>query len=248
MKPIRVVIAGVRGKMGKEAIAAVMNASDMHLVGGIDRPRTYENQLSEADTSFPLYTDARTCFLELKPDVYVDFTDAKGAQQHVSSAVETGVRPVIGATGLPADFLQSIDRELRIVQLGGLFAPNFAIGALLMMKMSTLIAPFLPHIEVIEYHHETKKDAPSGTAKKTVDDIQLVLLEKEVEQSTIPIHSVRLPGFVAHQEVIFGGDGEHLTIRHDSMSRTSFMPGVLLGIRQVIHVVGLINGLEHFLF
>ncbi|PWI57067.1 4-hydroxy-tetrahydrodipicolinate reductase [Sulfoacidibacillus thermotolerans] len=249
MEPIRVVIAGIRGKMGREAVLAVTNAKGMTLVAGIDRPRTYtEASVASADVSFPIYTDPSLCFVEQKPDVYVDLTDAKGAQSNALAAVEAGVRPVIGATGLDAEFLQMLDQELQQAELGGLFAPNFAIGALLMMRMSALIAPFLPDIEIIEYHHATKKDSPSGTAKKTAEEIARALIESGKEVPPIPIHSVRLPGFVAHQEVIFGGNGEHLTIRHDSMSRVSFMPGILLGIQRVMNVVGLVNGLEHFLF
>lgn len=247
MEPIRVVIAGIQGKMGRETVRATMSAPDIIVVGGIDRKRK-DTSIQDAEFPFPIYTEPNLCFLETRPDVYVDFTDALGAQINASAAIETGVRPIIGSTGLSSDFLQSLDQELRSAQSGGLFAPNFAIGALLMMKMANLIAPYLSDIEIIEYHHAEKKDAPSGTAKKTAEGIRKSLLEKSNVVKEIPIHSVRLPGYVAHQEILFGGDGEHVTIRHDSMSRTSFMPGVLLGIRKVIHVVGLTEGLEHYLF
>ena len=160
--------------------------------------------------------------------------------------MELVVRPVIGTTGFAEPFLAQLDELLRARELGGLYAPNFAVGALLMMRAAALVAPFLPQVEIIEYHHEQKRDKPSGTARKTAQVIAAQLPEQT--GGDIPIHSVRLPGFVAHQEIIFGGQGERLTIRHDSVSRASFMPGVLLGIRGVMTATGLVDGLEHFLF
>ncbi len=261
MSQIRVVVSGIHGKMGREAAFAVMGADDLQLVGGIDpfKPSEVVSELRDV----PVFEDASDCFTTVKPDVLIDFTHAKAALTTVDAAVSAGVRPVIGTTGLPADFLADIDRRLKDASIGGLHAPNFAIGALLMMRVSELIVRHMPDVEIIEYHHETKKDAPSGTAKKTAQKLAKVRADVAAtavlgnpdtdrvglhRTDGIPIHSVRLPGFIAHQEVIFGGFGERLTIRHDSMSRTSFMPGVLLGVRSVMAATGLVDGLEHFLF
>ena len=244
---LRVAVAGIHGKMGQEVARAVNGAADLLLVGGVAREQTDDHaRISEEAVTVPVYDDLRTCLLTEKPDVLVDFTHAQAAQQHIAVAVELGVRPVIGTTGFAEDFLEQTDELLRARELGGLYAPNFAVGALLMMRAAAMVAPLLPQAEIIEYHHEQKRDRPSGTAKKTAQMIASQL--PEGVSRDIPIHSVRLPGFVAHQEIIFGGQGERLTIRHDSMSRTSFMPGVLLGIRKVMTVTGLVDGLEHLLF
>lgn len=255
MTKIRVAITGAYGKMGSEAVKSVRAAADMELVAGIVRMRKDTNSIE-----IPFYTDTRTCLFETKPDVLVDLTHAETAKQNVAICTELGVRPVIGSTGFTPEDLQEFDQLLRQAELGGLYAPNFSLGALLMIRAATLIAPFFQNLEIIEYHHEAKKDAPSGTARKTAETIAAALKEsvenklnivhpgKFEEVAGIPIHSVRLPGYIAHQEVVFGGLGEHLSIRHDTMSRESFMPGVLLGIRNVVHARGLVNGLEHFLF
>jgi len=247
---LRVAVAGIHGKMGQEVARAVSGADDLLLVGGVMRGRTDHaqdhSQVNDGVAAVPIYDDLRTCLLLQKPDVLVDFTCAEAAEQHIADAVLLGVRPVIGTTGFSAEFLEHLDGLLAAQELGGLYAPNFAVGAILMMRAAAMIAPLLPQAEIIEYHHEQKRDKPSGTAKKTAQIIASRL--PEGVSGAIPIHSVRLPGFVAHQEIIFGGQGERLTIRHDSVSRTSFMPGVLLGIRRVMTVTGLIDGLEHFLF
>lgn len=246
---IRVAIAGPRGRMGQEAVQAVASSPDMALVACLDRPDVATDPHMKVDgTPVPVYSDAATCFLSAAPDVLVDLTHAAAAISTLDAAIAVGVRPVIGTTGFSGEFLGYLDRSLREREIGGLFAPNFAIGALLMMRASELAAEFMPDVEIIEYHHASKRDAPSGTAQKTARRIQQIQAEKGIERRDIPIHSIRLSGFVAHQEVIFGGADERLTIRHDSMSRKSFMPGVLLGIRSVMHVTGLIDGLEHFLW
>ncbi len=255
MKKIKVAVAGAYGKMGSETCKSVHTASDLELVAGIVHTRRQEAEIH----NIPYYTNIRECLIETAPDVMVDFTHAEAARQNVLTAIEMGIRPIIGSTGFLPQDLADFDRKLREIEIGGLYAPNFAIGALLMMKVATMIVPFLSDVEIIEYHHPGKKDAPSGTAKKTAEKLSDALKDKLVKSpfihpgkaefvNGIPVHSVRLPGFVAHQEIIFGGNGERLTIRHDSMTRESFMPGVLLGIRSVSSVIGLVDGLEHFLF
>jgi 4-hydroxy-tetrahydrodipicolinate reductase len=209
-EPIRVVVSGAAGRMGETACAAVEGAEGMELAGRAD---------PELDTQVAdLLGDA---------DVMVDFTTPEAAPDNVIEAINAGVHAVVGSTGFDLD-------ELRAAVIGAdgeancFVAPNFAIGAVLMMEAAKLVAPHMPEAEIIELHHDRKKDAPSGTAKLTAK-----LIAEAGGNVHEPIHSVRLPGLVAHQEVIFGGQGQTLAIRHDSTDRTSFMPGVLLAIRKV---------------
>ena len=202
---INVAVSGAAGRMGQTVCAAVEGAEDLALVGRADP--LLETSLGD------MLGDA---------DVVVDFTTPDTALENARTCLEAGVHCVMGTTG--ADF-----SELQGVGSANLFvAPNFAIGAVLMMEVSQQVARHMPECEVIELHHEQKVDAPSGTAKRTAD-----LIREAGGQVHEPIHSVRLPGLVAHQEVIFGGEGETLSVRHDSISRESFMPGVLLAVRKV---------------
>ncbi len=265
MENIRVAIAGIRGKMGREAARAVAAASDMELVAGIDRTRAKD---APAVAGTPVYTDAEACCIETRPDVLIDFTHREAALVTVEQTIAHGVRPVIGTTGFAADELRAFAARLDERELGGLYAPNFAIGALLLMRLATVAARYLPAVEIVEYHHDGKRDVPSGTAQKTARLIAQSVREHAAGDMPaasaadaaasgaarfhlvegIPVHSVRLPGLIAHQEVLFGGEGELLTIRHDSLGRNCFMPGVLLGVRGVLTARGLVEGLEHFLF
>jgi len=218
---IRVAVSGAAGKMGEEVCRAVEGADDMELTGRADP--ALETTLAE------VLADA---------DVVVDFTRPDTALDNARQCLEAGVHCVMGTTG--ADFGQ-----LAGVGSANLFvAPNFAIGAVLMMEAAKLIAPHMPECEIIELHHDRKLDAPSGTAARTAE-----LIDAAGGNVHQPIHSIRLPGLVAHQEVVFGGLGQTLSIRHDSISRESFMPGVLLAVRRV---GGLDHspavGLEQFLF
>ena len=202
---IQVAVSGAAGRMGETVCAAVEGAEDMELVGRAD-PRL--------DTSLAdVLADA---------EVVVDFSEPDAAVANARACLEAGVHCVMGTTG--ADF-----SELAGVGSANLFvAPNFAIGAVLMMEAAKLVAPHMPECEIVELHHDQKLDAPSGTAKRTAD-----LIAEAGGHVHEPIHSVRLPGLVAHQEVVFGGVGQTLTIRHDSVARESFMPGVLLAVRRV---------------
>jgi 4-hydroxy-tetrahydrodipicolinate reductase len=208
--PIRVLVSGAAGRMGETVCAAVEVADDMELAGRAD---------PALDTSVGDWIDAA--------DVMVDFTTPDAAPSNVMEAIDAGVHAVVGSTGFDLDELRD-----RVTGAGGeancFVAPNFAIGAVLMMEASKLVAPHMEEAEIIELHHDQKKDAPSGTAKRTA-----ALIEEAGGNVHEPIHSVRLPGLVAHQEVVFGGQGQTLTIRHDSTDRTSFMPGVLLAVRRV---------------
>ena len=202
---INVAVSGAAGRMGQAVVAAVEGADDMALVGKADP--TLESSLQD------VLGDA---------DVVVDFTTPDVCLANARICLEAGVHCVMGTTG--ADFSQ-----LEGVGSANLFvAPNFAIGAVLMMEASKLVAKHMPECEIVELHHDRKLDAPSGTAARTAD-----LIREAGGNVHEPIHSVRLPGLVAHQEVIFGGEGQTLSIRHDSINRESFMPGVLLAVREV---------------
>jgi 4-hydroxy-tetrahydrodipicolinate reductase len=202
---INVAVSGAAGRMGEAVCAAVERADDMSLVGRAD---------PELDIALiDVLGDA---------DVVVDFSTPDSALENARHCIEAGVHCVMGTTG--ADF-----SELEGVGSANLFvAPNFAIGAVLMMEAAKLVAVHMPECEIIELHHDRKLDAPSGTAKRTAE-----LIREAGGNVHEPIHSIRLPGLVAHHEVIFGGEGQTLTIRHDSTARESFMPGVLLAIRRV---------------
>ncbi len=208
--PIKVVVSGAAGRMGEAACGAVDGAEDMELVGRAD---------PALDTSV---NDVLA-----GADVMVDFTTPDAAPANVFDAIEAGVHAVVGSTGFDLDELKAT--VLRADSKANCFiAPNFAIGAVLMMQAAKLIAPHMPEAEIVELHHDRKVDAPSGTAKLTAK-----LIREAGGNVHEPVHSVRLPGLVAHQEVIFGGEGQTLSIRHDSIDRASFMPGVLLAVRKV---------------
>jgi 4-hydroxy-tetrahydrodipicolinate reductase len=196
--------------MGATVCEAVTEADDMELAGRADPA-----------LNVPLAD------IVAASDVVVDFTTPDAAPQNVRDCVTAGVHAVVGTTGFDLDALRS-EVEGMGTDAHVFVAPNFAIGAVLMMQMAREAAPHMPECEIVELHHERKRDAPSGTAKRTAE-----LIREAGGNVHEPIHSVRLPGLVAHQEVIFGGEGQTLSIRHDSIDRSSFMPGVLLAVRKV---------------
>ncbi|HEU4706683.1 MAG TPA: dihydrodipicolinate reductase C-terminal domain-containing protein [Solirubrobacterales bacterium] len=205
---IRVAVAGAAGKMGSTVCGAVEAADGLQLSGKADP--ALETELAE------VLPDA---------DVLVDFTVPDTALANVKACLEAGVHAVVGTTGFDLDAA----REAAEASAANCFvAPNFAIGAVLLMEVSQTIAEHMPECEIVELHHDRKLDAPSGTAKRTQE-----LIDAAGGNVHQPIHSVRLPGLVAHQEVIFGGTGQTLAIRHDSIDRSSFMPGVVLACRKV---------------
>jgi 4-hydroxy-tetrahydrodipicolinate reductase len=213
--------------MGRTVCEAVEGAGDMELAGEADP--ALGKSLAEAID-------------ELRPEVVVDFTVPDSAYENAALCLENGVHAVVGTTGITDDQLESLEQAASGSDANCFIAPNFAIGAVLMMQASRLAARHMPRCEIIELHHDQKLDAPSGTAKRTAG-----LIAAETGGEPPPIHSVRLPGLVAHQEVIFGGLGQTFTIRHDSIARESFMPGVLLAVRRVGELDGLVVGLEHLL-
>ena len=224
---IRVMVSGAAGKMGRAVCDAVTAADGMELVARAD-------PAAEGPDAYP---DAATAIAATAPDVCVDFTAPGIAIGNVLACLESGVHVVVGTTGFRDEDMAEIERRTGS-GTNCLYAPNFAVGAVLMMRFAAEASRHMPRAEIIELHHDQKVDAPSGTAIRTAG-----LMEGEV-----PIHSVRLPGLVAHQEVVLGGLGETLTIRHDSLSRESFMPGVVLAVRAIPTRPGLTIGLEPILF
>ncbi len=265
---IEVLVAGAYGRMGRESAKAVWNAEDMVLAGAVDRQGAGSDigQIIDSGRTGILIEDSLEEFLKRKrPDVAIDYTGPQAVYRNTLKYLEYGVRPIIGATGLDARQINDIIEISEKKGIGGLIAPNFAIGAILMMRFAAEAVRFLPDVEIIEMHHDQKIDAPSGTAIKTAE----LIYEQRgdgfqqglpAELETLPgarggkynggirIHSVRLPGLVAHQEVILGGLGQTLTIRHDTINRESFMPGMLIAIRRSVDMKKVVYGLEKLLF
>lgn len=225
MTKIKVIVNGASGKMGTETVKAILKEPDMELVGQTD-----------------IKDDLAAAIKKNGAEVVVDFTTPKSVMSSVKTILENKARAVVGTTGLSLENLKEIETLCKKNGVSALVAPNYAIGAVLMMKFSSEAVKYMPKAEIIELHHEQKLDAPSGTAIKTAE------MMKTTSGKDAPIHSVRLPGFVAHQEVIFGGLGQTLTIRHDTIGRESFMPGVILAIRKIKDLNGLVYGLENILF
>ena len=220
------------------------------------------SMVGQAPCGVPVTTNLANAIDKTCPDVMVDFTRPDVALQNAITAIESGVSPVIGTTGLNDDAKKQLSTLAEKKKTPCFIAPNFAIGAVLMMMMAKQAAKYMPNVEIIELHHDNKLDAPSGTALQTAELIREVRGDMQQghpdEKETVPgargavvgglhIHSVRLPGYVAHQEIIFGGLGQTLSIRHDSMDRESFMPGVMLACKKVRSLTGLVVGLEKLL-
>lgn len=242
---IRVLVNGAKGKMGREVVATVQAQPDMELVGKTD-----------------LGDDLAEALRNLKPDICVDFTHPSCAYQNAMAFVESGIAAVIGTTGFKEAELAVLHEKALAAGVGLMVAPNFCTGAVLMMRFAEEAAQFMNGVEIIELHHTAKADAPSGTAKLTAQKIAKVWEScgdqkpnsnehndfRGGDISGIQVHSVRLNGLMARQEVIFGGDGQTLEIRHDSQSRSCFMPGVMQAVRAVRSWKGLVFGLDRLLF
>lgn len=244
--------------MGRTIMDAVDAAPDLELAAVVDKLAPTA-AITAPSASVQLYADAAEACERSGADVVIDFTNAAWTPELMKEAVPRGIRPVIGTTGLSDDFVSWLEQECRVRQLGGVVAANFAIGAVLMMHMARIAARFFDSAEIIELHHDQKVDAPSGTAIATargmaeargkpfarnVPEMQTITGSRAAEVDGVTVHSVRLPGLVAHQEVIFGGSGQALSIRHDTTGRDSFVPGVLLAAREVMRLDHLVVGLE----
>ena len=244
MSVIKVLVNGARGRMGCEVVAAVGLDQQLQLAGESD-----------------LGDDLESAIRESGAEVVVDFTAPGAVLGNAKVIIRMGVRPVIGTSGLLPEEVEKLKDLAAEKKIGGIIAPNFAVGAVLMMKFAAEAVKHLPDVEIIEMHHEKKTDAPSGTAIKTAAMIsasrtnpseisqgkEILLGARGARADEVPIHSVRLPGLVAHQEVLFGGSSQTLSIRHDSIHRESFMPGVCLACRKVMDLDQLVYGLEHLL-
>jgi 4-hydroxy-tetrahydrodipicolinate reductase len=253
---IKVLVVGAGGKMGEAVCAAVLADPELSLVGAVDKLAAGRRVNGAADLTIGADLDEG---MTAGPDVVVDFTTAEAVAANAEAAAKHGAHLVIGTTGLSAT---DIDGLIELTNKYGkniILAPNFALGAVIMMKISERIAGYFDRAEIIEFHHDQKVDAPSGTALMTAEMMAgkiearpLVETEKfagarGARVRDVPIHSVRLPGLVAHQEVIFGLKGQTLTIRHDSIDRGSFMPGVVLAVKEIGSRPGFTHGLDKLL-
>lgn len=253
---IKVIISGFKGRMGSTAVEMVNNDPKLELAALLD-PFATEKEVA----GVPVFND-KADVLSVAADVWVDFTIPDVAYDNTKFALENKICPVVGTTGFTEAQITELIALSKSKKVGGLIAPNFAIGAILVMEFAKKAAQYFPDVEIIELHHDNKKDAPSGTAIKTAelikgtrtykkqgaaDEVESIPGARGAEFDGMRIHSVRLPGLVAHQEVIFGAKGEGLTLRHDSYDRVSFMGGVSLGIKKVVNIDTLVYGLEHLL-
>ncbi|MEI7024520.1 4-hydroxy-tetrahydrodipicolinate reductase [Paenibacillus sp. y28] len=262
---IKVAVAGASGRMGREVVKMVLEDPELQLVAAVARAAE-GSDIGELVTGKPcgvkVTNDLELAIMDGQADVLVDFTTPQLAVVNTAIAIKHGVRPVMGTTGFSPEDIAELDKQCRERGIGGLIAPNFSIGAILMMQFSAQAAKYFPHLEIIEYHGDQKLDAPSGTSIKTAELIAEVRQELRQgnphEEETIPgsrggeysgfrIHSVRLPGVFAQQEVIFGAFGQTLKIRHDSYDRAGYMPGVNVAVKKVMNVTGMVYGFEHFL-
>lgn len=258
---IRVVLAGSSGKMGREIVKALDGAPDMQLVGAVS-PRHAGETIAAGGRHVTVAASVEEALHGEPADVLVDVTNPDAVLNNVLAGLRLGLRPLIGSTGLGAPELDVLGKLVDEKKLSALVAPNFAIGALLMMRFAKEAARYFEHAEIVEMHHAQKLDAPSGTALKTAaamreeratferahpDEVETLAGARGGDVDGIRIHSVRLPGMLAHQEVMFGGLGQVLTIRHDALSRDCYMPGVLLGIRKLPGLSGVVVGLENVL-
>ncbi|MGH3119373.1 MAG: 4-hydroxy-tetrahydrodipicolinate reductase [Gaiellales bacterium] len=259
---IRVLISG-SGKMGREVLATVCREEGLEPAAVVDLYADTDSiPLPDGSGAVPFSADVTAVIKETRPDVAVDFTNAEWTPKLADAALDGGIRLVIGTSGLSEEFVRDLEAECEKRRLGAVIAPNFALGAILMQHMAKIAARFYASAEIIELHHDQKVDAPSGTAVATAEGMAEArgkpFARAETQRENLPgtrggeaggvtIHSVRLPGLVAHQEVILGSPGEVLTIRHDTLGRESFMPGVLLAVRHVMEHPGLVVGLERLI-
>ena len=266
---IPVVVNGAGGKMGREVIKAVAGADDMFLVGAVDKnPALLGQDVGEVagcgELEIPILNDLESTLVlatgEKIQGVMVDFTHPRCVYENVRSAIAYGVRPVVGTTGLSDEQLKELGDFAEKASTGVLVIPNFSIGMVLLQQAAIQASKYFDHVEIIELHHNQKADAPSGTAIKTAQMLGELgktynpqkVEEKEhlkgargsIADENIRIHSIRLPGLIAHQEVIFGSPGEIYTMRHDTSDRSCYMPGVLLCIRKITELKSLVYGLE----
>lgn len=246
----KVIVSGALGRMGSEAVKTFLaNRDKFEIIGGLVLDMDMNPEVVDAHKAngIKLVTNLQEFIHEHKPDIMVELTTPASVFSNSRIALLNGVRPVIGATGLSQEDINELSKLAQKASLGAIIAPNFSLGAVLMMKFSKEAAKYFDKYEIIEFHHDKKLDAPSGTALKTASMIKEVSKRYPHKASEIPIHSVRLPGIVANQEVIFGSLGQTLTIRHDTIDRSSFMPGIVMACEKVMNLDSLVYGLENII-
>ncbi len=259
MKPIKVVVQGAYGRMGREVVNAVCHEHGMQLCGAVEQ-KIAENHLTlPTGGTVPIAANLESIITDCQPDVIVDFTIASAVMPAVRIATKQGVNLVIGTTGLTTENLDEINRLAITCQVGAVVAPNFTLGAVIMIHLAKIAAKYFDGAEIIELHHQLKADAPSGTALSTARAMIQARgrpfhsppgqkqASRGEQLEGIGIHSIRLPGMMAHQEIIFGGPGQTLRVRHDTISRECYMPGVILAIKEVVKRKGLVYGLDALL-
>ncbi len=260
MKVIKIAVHGALGKVGQEVVRAVCTEPGLQLVGGIDI-KAAGGMMDSPTGDIPLSVTAGVIFTGTRPDVLVDFTNAKASMPALREAAGHGINLVVGSTGFTPAELDEIKKLAEANNIGAIVASNFALGAIVMMHLAKIAGKYLDHCEIIELHHDRKIDAPSGTALTTAKAMAKVrgkaflppAVQGEASDARghqvegINIHSIRMPGLLAHQEVLFGAAGQTLSIRHDAISRECYMPGVILAVKEVVKRKGLIVGLDTLL-
>ena len=261
MPQIKVLVHGAAGKVGQEVVRAVCQDPETQLVGAVDVKITGETlNLPDGKGSVPFVSDIKSAIADCDPDVIVDFSVARASMPMVRTAAKANVNLVIGTTGFSAAELDEMKKLAEANEIGIVAAPNYALGAVLMIHLAKIASKFMDHAEIIELHHDKKLDAPSGTslltAKAMAEARGKAFLPPSAGEHTssrgqdssgIDIHSIRMPGFMAHQEVIFGTAGQTLSIRHDTINRECYMPGVMLAVKAVVKKKGFIYGLDTLL-
>jgi len=263
MEPITVLVHGALGKMGEEVTAAICRDPELEVVGGVDLKATQEHLiLPDGSKKVPLSSDLSSLLEICHPKVLLDFTIAEASISAARVALKRGISVVIGTSGLSEDNLKEIGQLSKANKVGAVVAPNFTIGAAVLLNAVKAAAKLFDYVDIIEMHHHEKADAPSGTALATAKamlqsrgkSFLYSKTKKETLSGTrggevdgVAIHSVRLPGFVASQEVVFGGQGQTLSIRHDTIGRECYMPGIIMAIKEVVNRQGLIYGLDTLL-
>jgi 4-hydroxy-tetrahydrodipicolinate reductase len=248
--------------MGHVVVDAVEAEEDMEVVGIIEPLGKSDDVRSASGTVYGVHAEPAELFAATHPDVVVDFTNAQWTPRLVEAALAAGVRPVIGTSGVPVDTLDVLRRGCAERSIGAVVAPNFALGPVVLMHLSTIAARFFDTAEVIELHHDRKVDSPSGTALQTARLMReargsdFVHPESQLEhipgargasEGGVGLHSIRLPGFVASQEVVLGGQGQWLTLRHDTSGRDCYKPGIVLAVREVMQRKELVVGLDELI-
>lgn len=256
---IRVAVSGAAGKMGIAVCQAVAQDNDLTLIGAADPGADGKDlgSITAITSGVTVQSDLASMLSSTKPNVLIDFTNPSVVMKNIETSLKNNVHIVVGTTGIGQTEVGQIKQLLQKSKANVFIAPNFAIGAILMMHAAKIASKYMPNYEIIELHHDQKLDSPSGTSISTAEKLEGVGSASGLEESIAGargakagktrIHSIRLPGLVAHQEVIFGAQGQTLTIRHDSIDRTSFMPGVVLAAKRVADLDRLTIGLEKIL-